>query len=424
MFKYSKSFKVLKLSCFTILFFFAVSMMNPVLAWSKMNQQKTLAQEKESTFLIRQKEPDISLRKEAQHSIDIALNWIRQKQNQDGSWSDPDYPALTALVALCYLRDPSYSQKKSNQYPTFLQNALNFIIGKVQPDGGIYTPEKGLSNYNTSICITTLMATGNPAYKPVIRKARKYLISLQKDDGKKGTSDNVYDGGIGYGTKEHSDMSNMYLALEALAITKKVETDRQANSLDIGESQSRDLNWQAALKFIERCQNNPKYNDQSWASNDPDNYGGFVYFPGNSKAGEISLPDGTKALRSYGSMTYAGLLSFIYAQLEKDDPRVQAAYDWITQHYTLEENPGLGMQGLYYNYHTLAKALAVYGEDNIQVKGQKTKINWRKELIEKLVELQKGDGYWVNDHGRWWENDPILVTSYAVLAMKIALSEY
>jgi squalene-hopene/tetraprenyl-beta-curcumene cyclase len=419
-----KSLRTLRILFFSIIVFFAGLIVALVNTQARTNEQTATEKGAESITVIRAKEPDISLRKEAQHAIDIALNWLRQKQNQDGSWSNPDYPALTALVALCFLRDPSSPIKNTKQYPPFLQNAMHFIMSKVQPDGGIYTPEKGLSNYNTAISMTTLTAAGDPGYEPVIRKARAYLVSLQKDEDKKGVADNPYDGGIGYGTKDHSDMSNMYIALEALAISKKLDVDRQEQSLNIGEAESKGLNWEAALKFIERCQNNPKYNDQSWASKDPENYGGFIYYPGSSKAGEVTLPDGTKALRSYGSMTYAGLLSFIYAQLEKEDPRVQAAYDWITRHYTLEENPGLGLQGLYYNYHTMAKALAVYGEEKIKVKGRQDKVDWRKELLEKLIELQKGDGYWVNDHGRWWENDPVLVTAYSVLAMEIALSRY
>ncbi|MGA1825167.1 MAG: prenyltransferase/squalene oxidase repeat-containing protein [bacterium] len=374
--------------------------------------------------LLSQDTLDISLKKEAHHSIDSALTWLKQKQNQDGSWSSPDYPAITALVTLCFLRDPSSPPKKGINYASFLQNALNFITGKVQPNGGIYTPDKGLSNYNTSICLATLKATDDPIYNPIIEKARSYIISLQKNDGKKEGLSTPYDGGIGYGTKDHSDMSNMYIALEALAISRKKDFDQQKKLLNISDNKSEDLDWEAAIKFIERCQNNPKYNDQSWASDDPDNYGGFVYYPGSSKAGEVTLPKGRKTLRSYGSMTYAGLLSFIYAQLEKDDPRVQAAFDWIKQHYTLEENPGLGMQGLYYNYHTMAKALAVYGEERIQVQGRKDKINWRKELIEKLIALQKGDGNWVNETGRWWENDPVLATAYSVLAMEMALAGY
>jgi squalene-hopene/tetraprenyl-beta-curcumene cyclase len=392
--------------------------------WGESNKKQEHEKAAASKNLIKQDVTDLSLRKEAQHSIDIGLNWLKNKQNADGSWSNPDYPAITALVALCFLRDPS-SSLSYQQYPVFIRNAFKYMVSKGQPDGGIYTPEKGLANYNTSICLSSLSATGSPDFASTIQKARNYLISLQKDDGQKGVADQVYDGGIGYGGKEsHSDMSNMYLALEALYVSKKPVADQQNKPLGSQTVESKELNWQAALRFIERCQNNPKTNDQAWASADADNVGGFIYYPGSSKADEEKLPNGKTILRSYGSMTYAGLLSFIYANLEKDDQRVQSAFDWIRRHYTLEDNPGMGQQGLYYNYHTMAKALSVYGANEIQVEGKKGKVNWRKDLISKLIELQKGEGDWVNEQGRWWENDPVLVTAYALLSMEIALAGY
>jgi squalene cyclase len=58
--------------------------------------------------------------------------------------------------------------------------------------------------------------------------------------------------------------------------------------------------------------------------------GGFIYYPGVSKAG---------ATTSYGGMTYAGLKSFIHAGLLPEDDRVQAAYRWIRNNFTVEENP-------------------------------------------------------------------------------------
>ena len=60
-------------------------------------------------------------------------------------------------------------------------------------------------------------------------------------------------------------------------------------------------------------------------------------------------------------MTYAGLKSMIYAGVGADDPRVKAALKWIQQHYDLSSNPGMGQAGLYYYYHTFAKALDAAG---------------------------------------------------------------
>jgi squalene-hopene/tetraprenyl-beta-curcumene cyclase len=75
-------------------------------------------------------------------------------------------------------------------------------------------------------------------------------------------------------------------------------------------------------------------------------------------AGEMNLAGGRIALRSYGTMTYAGLLSYLYADLKRDDPRVTAAHDWLRRNFTLTENPGMGPEWLFYYYHLMAKALS------------------------------------------------------------------
>ena len=118
-------------------------------------------------------------------------------------------------------------------------------------------------------------------------------------------------------------------------------------------------------------------------------------------------------------MTYAGLKSMIYARLSKDDPRVKAAVDWVCRHFTFEENPGMGSSGLYYYLHTCAKALAVYGRDVLH-DAQGKPHHWRNELTSRLLKLQRPDGSWVNDDGRWWESIPELTTGYAMLALEIA----
>src|SRR5947209_8236045 len=79
-------------------------------------------------------------------------------------------------------------------------------------------------------------------------------------------------------------------------------------------------------------------------------------------------------------MTYAGLKSMIYAGLTPDDERVKAAIGWLKKHYDLDNNPGLGDQGLYYYYQTFAKALSALGQDTfIDDKG--VTHDWRKDLI-------------------------------------------
>ncbi|MEO1843850.1 MAG: hypothetical protein ABGZ37_06190, partial [Akkermansiaceae bacterium] len=265
-------------------------------------------------------------------------------------------------------------------------------------------------SYNTSSAIMALLARGRKEDEPAILKARAFLVDQQTDWGKKGVADNKYDGGTGYGgTYPHSDMSNTYLALEALYHSRHLAQDNKS-----GEQP--ELDWGAALTFISRCQNLEETNDQITAVA-PEDKGGLVYFPGDSKAGERKLPDGRVALRSYGSMSYAGLLSFIYAELDKDDPRVKGVLKWLGANYTLKENPGLGAQGLYYYYHAMTKAL-VAAQINMLPLADGTKADWRKDLGTLLVSNQKADGSWINENSRWWENDEVLVSSYVVMTLE------
>jgi squalene-hopene/tetraprenyl-beta-curcumene cyclase len=133
---------------------------------------------------------------------------------------------------------------------------------------------------------------------------------------------------------------------------------------------------------------------------------------------ETNPATGRVALRSYGSISYGGMLSYIYANLKRDDPRVVAVFDWLRANYTLEENPGMGPQGLYFYLHTMTKALTAYGVDELELKDGR-KLSWRKEVAMRLINLQQRDGSWSNENGRWWEKDPALVTSYATLSLEM-----
>ena len=302
------------------------------------------------------------LNKQVIASIDKGLEWLKGEQAEDGLFAN--HPGITALALTAFLRHP---EKKYSESDPFIQKGLQQLIGMQQPNGAIYNIEMqpALPNYNTAISVLALSSTGNSEYTSIIERAQGFLKSLQVTD-----EESVYYGGIGYGSRETvHDLSNLNLAIQAL---KESGSDDQEV-------------WDKAIKFLERTQNRSESNDQSWAGND----GGFIYSPdGESKAGT----DAAGSPRSYASMTYAGLLSFIYANVDKDDERVQAAVKWIQEHFTTEENYGMGAQGLYYNYHTMAKALRLYGEP-ILTDAKGISHDWYRELAEKLIAVQKPDGF-------------------------------
>jgi len=116
-------------------------------------------------------------------------------------------------------------------------------------------------------------------------------------------------------------------------------------------------------------------------------------------------------------MTYAGLKSMIYARLSRNDPRVAAAWNWVCRHWSVTENPGIGQQGLFYYYLTMARALNAVGQDVI-VDADGARHDWRMELTGQLLKVQRADGSWANENGRWMEQIPELVTAYGILALE------
>ncbi len=348
----------------------------------------------------------LSLRLEMERAIRKGNAFLATQQGKEGFWGEKETPAITALVLAAMVRDPGLDYTKP--HPQHVEQGFDWLVQQQKDDGGIYV--KGLATYNTSSAIMALLARDREEDRPIILKAREFLINQQTDWGNKGSADNKYDGGIGYGgTYAHSDLSNTYLAMEALYHSRQIAKDNKAG-------QQPELNWKAALSFVSRCQNKESTNDQVTAVAKEDE-GGFVYFPGDSKAGERELPDGRTALRSYGSMSYAGLLSLIYADLDPSDQRVKSVLRWLGDNYTLKENPGLGQQGLYYYFHAMTKSLVAAGIDHLE-RPDGTKVDWRKDLGRLLVSNQDKEGSWVNENSRWWENDDILVTSYVVLTLQ------
>jgi squalene-hopene/tetraprenyl-beta-curcumene cyclase len=350
----------------------------------------------------------------AQAMVDRGLAFLKEHQKPDGSWQEQNEPpAITAITVKAFVQDGKF---KGNEL--FLEKAIQKLLWFQKEDGSI--SDDSLATYNTAIAISALAETKQAQYKPNLQKALIYLRDVQWVDKIQGVpanmkvppSDPNY-GGFGYGTKgKRADLSNTQIALDALH-DAGVKPDDPA--------------FQAALKFATRAQNNSESNDQKWAADD----GGFIYSVaegGASKALDYTTPDGRVVHRSYGSMTYAGLKSMIYAGLSHDDPRVKAAWKWVCQNWTLDENPGIhygdpnnpkgGDDGLFYYYHTLARALHAYGEPII-VDSKGTRHDWRIELIEKLSAQQSPDGHWTGIQ-KWMENKPILSTSYAILSIQEA----
>ena len=341
-----------------------------------------------------------SLVRETKAAIDRGAQWLMAAQQEDGHWSNADFPALTGL-AVWSLLGAGYEASAA------VSNGIAHILTRTHEDGSIWSEPTaqrkggGMANYNTAICMVALHLANDPTLSANVIRARQYLAGSQHTGG------DEYRGGAGYDPetgRPYADLSNSYMMYEGMALTRSLEDLKSRGD-------SEDLDWEAAAAFVSQLQNKD---------------GGFIYKPDESKAGVATNQAGEITFRSYGSMTYAGLLSLIYADIDRSDPRIQSALDWASKHWSLDENPGMGREGLYYFYNVLAKSLAAAGQEEL-ARPSGPAIHWRRELIRELLNRQKideaGNGYWINEESRWMEADKVLVTSYALIALEVALGE-
>jgi squalene-hopene/tetraprenyl-beta-curcumene cyclase len=330
--------------------------------------------------------------KRLHESLRNAEAYLRSQQAADGTWEK--HPGITALAATALLRQPG--MPKAKQLET-VGRTLDALAALAKPDGGIY--EKTIPHYITAVSAMALVAGGRPQDRPVVDRARAYLAENLLDEGEDVKPNESWYGGMGYGATTRADGRRADIISLEYALRAMKEAELPANNPA----------WQKAIAFLQRTQNNSEANDQAWAGND----GGFVYYPGFS----YHVDGGTK---SYGSVSYAGLLSYSWANVKKDDERVQAVLKWLGANYTVDENPGLGQKTVYYYYMVFAKALQAVGEPTI-VDGQGRSHNWREELGRKLLSLQHPEGYWVNEVKDEMQDNKVLVTSFTMSAIQAIL---
>lgn len=452
--------------------------------------------------------------RQARGMIEKSIEYLRTQQDDaTGGWAvmsegAPQLPAISALVLNGMLMEPDIGPNDPS-----VARGVEFLMSYRQEDGGIY--DGILANYNTAISLSALAYVNTSESGEAIQAGQEFLTRLQWSEDaiehpETGViaEDHPYYGGVGYGRSGRPDMSNLTLMLQGLR-DSGMDCDDEA--------------FERALVFLSRTQMHEDVNGMPYAEGSTQ--GGFIYATspnadnmgvGESKAGTIeeTLSDGTTAsrLRAYGSMTYAGFKSYLYADLDRDDPRVQMAYDWIRANYTLEENPGVGKDGLYYYFVTFSRAMDAWGLPSIATLGESTTLtlqtpedvsgtlldyfsqtdlvrfrdgagseyrvdtrrseslsalsfddgrtaevigsarasltlrgtteggtdesfdgfeidvrfietrDWANDLIDRLAELQNEDGSFRSVDDRWMEDNPVLITAYALLALQHAVN--
>ena len=324
-------------------------------------------------------------------SIARGARYLLGQQDAAGFWSDRQMPALTALPVWALAGCPG----TVGAAPA-ISNGVAYVLSTQREDGGFYVPKpgrggSGLGNYNTSVCLSALFVSGKAPADPLL-KAREYIAGSQL------TGDDTMAGGFGYdkvSRRRYADLSNTSYAMDAMRRTQALEEVRPGG-------RRVDLDWDKALSFVETLM-----------KKEGPEAGGAAYNDRTPQAGAATNGTGKVQLRAYGSMTYAAVLSMCHANLDRSDPRVRQSLEYLEKNWSVTENPGMGSQGLYYFYDIMARALSAAGVE--KVGGH----DWKKELSAEVMARQQPDGSWKNDNNRFWEADPVLCTSFAMLVLEL-----
>ncbi|HEY3321101.1 MAG TPA: prenyltransferase/squalene oxidase repeat-containing protein [Planctomycetota bacterium] len=336
-----------------------------------------------------------------------SVEFLLKQQNDDGTFGKSQGAPMPGMVGMV-LKALASSPDKLRETNPVIERAVKYILAKQQADGSIALPQFGLENYNTSVAAIGLAALENPAHKAALEKAKKFILSCQlvEEQGYNAKEHPRAYGGFGYGNSKRSDVSNTGFSLEAL------------KAMGLEENSPA---WKNAVLFIKRSQDNDETNDYAEMQGG-NGGGGFVYLPGDGEFGTYTSRTGKKLPKPYGNMTYQAVKSLIYAKVSLDDPALKAAFKWISNNYSVAENPGgVGSQGYFYYVNAFAKAFTAAGTKEITLADGR-KVHWAKDLASQLISMQKPDGSFVNPDKRWMEDDAVLSTAYALDALNLCIA--
>ena len=358
-------------------------------------------------------------------SLAKATRYLLDRQGEDGEWrsdvygSFKDGDALTPLVleALLAVQPTAKAQDQCRR-------GADYLAGKARP-GGAIDVKPPYPVYTASLTVVVLSRLDIPEHRTARDAWLNYLREQQLTEKLGWHREDLQFGGWGYAkepplrpaagrpvpTVDEPNLSATVFALEAL----------RAGGCTASDPAVRD-----AAVFVQRCQN---FSDQHSAIEAALDDGGFFFIHGDmtrNKGGVAGVDRmGRTRYVSYGSTTADGLRALLLCDLAPDHPRVVAAKCWLAAHFDSEHHPGSypaerkGSRPAldYYYSASLARAFRSLGVHDVATSIGTTK--WAPILAKGLLDRQSEDGSWSNPVVDVREDDPLVSTPLAILALAI-----
>lgn len=342
--------------------------------------------------------------KNAEEAIARSIDYLMSKQAEDGGWHSEVYGGLrggaatTCLVlySLAYAPaeyvDPHHEQLL--KAGDFLKLGLDEKGFASNPDG---SPD--YSNYASAMLLIANDRLDLELSKHQQQRLVNYLLAAQLDSEHGYDSDSPEFGGwdlMGW-MEPPKETAGTNISVTRLVVEALVIYSRQD---DVREALRRAEDWLGGCSTRD---------------------GGFCFHPRQSHDGNKAgwYDDEREEAVAYGTATADGLRILQVLNVQADDPRREGAIDWLTKNAkTKNKVPGFEEkvaesgwdQGLLW-YYEFALSTTINNFPS------KTQAYLAQSVVKRLVAEQNPEGFWENKSTRMREDDPLIATSFALIAL-------
>ena len=340
-------------------------------------------------------------------SIELGVNFLTSLQSADGVWRSEYYgnlkqgAATTALVlfTLAHLQDTVDEWPEAE-----FANGMRALQANIL-DRGFVTNEDGpdYSNYGSAMYLLASKEADFYISQEIKSKLVEYLQAAQLDEaaGYENTDRDFGGWDLAGWITGQRQTTGTNISVSAAVIEALSHFSEDADCL------------QKADDWLAKCQNSD---------------GGFFFHPkvdhDGNKAGWSS--DDRQVATSYGTASVDGLRALGYLKANRDisDDRIDPACKWITDRvadqkslqrvpgFTEDHAEGWAMGLRFYYWYSLSRSLELAFED------EDARQRVASDLAEQLLAMQNKDGSWQNPNARMREDDPLIATCFALIALK------
>ena len=368
------------------------------------------------------------------------LRYLLSQQGADHLWHSAHYgnlrdgAAISAMVLYACSQAPAAEIEAHRKK---LQACANQLQEQVDQRGYVTNPDgPDYSNYGTALFLLATARLQLETDASLRLDMIEYLVEAQLDAGEGYDSEDENFGGwdlSGWMTGERPT-TGTNISVTSFVIEAVVS---EAARWRLNEQTGQPLEARQKALLAKIAQETVPQT-ATWLRKCRGSDGGYCFHPESAHAGNKALwSDERRALaNSYGTATADGwrielLLQSHASRLQSSEPESpeSSAARWLADHRELKhvpgfadaDQPGSWAAGLkFYYWMSLARTAKLArqsgGSAPLDAEQDEHDRHMREVLMATLLESQSEDGSWSNANARMREDDPLIATSFAIIA--------